>query len=329
MTLRRCAVGLRPRLPLPSWLVAITLVACSDSARDPTGVGPRFHRDDNEGRRTVPVVAQITLTVVDPGDTRLLPDGSVRVRRQRQQGPISGDLASTATDGVKIRIEKATIAQGSGPAKGWFTITACHTDLGCGTFKGRFEGMNTALLLAGEFQGRGTSGDFDEMRFSGTFTETTPTSNVFAITGTIQADDEGDDEDDEDDDDDEPPPPPPPPPPTACSSPPVSPAGTQSISGTVFNSSTGAGLSGWCVEITATVTATGATVTAKVETDASGDYTFTGLPPATYTICEVVQSGWTQTSPQIPAPCSSGFGYQFELLAGESAFGASFGNMRL
>jgi hypothetical protein len=191
-------------------------------------------------------------------------------------------------------------------------------------------------VFAGEFKGRGTSGDFDEMRFSGTFAETTPTSNVFAITGTIQADDEDDDaddedddEDDEDDDDDEPPPPPPPPPSTACSSPPVSPAGTQSISGTVFNSSTGAGLSGWCVEITATVTATGATVTAKVETDASGNYTFTALPPGTYTLCEVVQSGWTQTSPQIPAPCSSGFGYMFELLAGESAFGASFGNMRL
>jgi hypothetical protein len=317
-------VAIRPRLPLPSWLVPITLVACSDPASDPTGVGPRFDRDDNEGRRTVPVVAQITLTVVDPGDTRPLPDGSVRIRRQTKQGPISGDLASTATDGVKVRIEKATIAQGSGPAKGWFAITACHTDLGCGTFKGRFEGRNTALLLAGEFQGRGTSGDFDEMRFSGTFTETTATSNVFAITGTIQADDEDDDaddedddEDDEDDDDDEPPPPPPPPPPTACA-PTVTPGGTSSISGQVFPAQ-----SGWCLELS------GPGFTTTAPTNSSGSYTFTGLPPGTYTLCEIVPSGWRQTAPLIPAPCASGFGYQFELLAGEGAFFVDFSNTLL
>jgi hypothetical protein len=321
-------VAIRPRLPLPSWLVPITLVACSDSGGDPTGVGPRFDRDDNEGRRTVPVVAQITLTVVDPGDTRLLPDGSVRIRRQRQQGPISGDLASTATDAVKLLTQKATIAQGSGPAKGRFSVTACHASLGCGTFQGRFEGSSTAQVFAGEFKGRGTRGDFDEMRFSGTFTETTPTSNVFAITGTIQADDEDDDADDEhdddddedddaddEDDDDDGPPPPPPPPPCA---PTVTPGGTSSISGQVFPTQ-----SGWCLELS------GPGFTTTAPTNSSGSYIFTGLPPGTYTVCEIVPSGWRQTAPLIPAPCASGFGYQFELLAGEGAFFFDFSNTLL
>jgi hypothetical protein len=265
----------------------------------------------------------------------VLPDGRVRIRRQRQQGPISGDLASTAADAVKLLTEKATIAQGSGPAKGRFSVTACHASLGCGTFEGRFEGRNTAQGFAGEFKGRGTRGDFDEARFSGSFTETTPTSNVFAITGTIQADDEdddadddeddGEDDEDEDEDDDGPPPPPPPPPVPSCVGPALPPGGTTGISGRVFDAASGSGLAGWCVEIFGP----SGSLIAATQTGATGDYAFTGLPAGTHTVCEVVQSGWTQTSPRNPAACASGFGYTFELLAGENALFVNFGNMRL
>jgi hypothetical protein len=61
--------------------------------------------------------------------------------------------------------------------------------------------------------------------------------------------------------------------------------------GTVFNDVTGwPGLSGWVIELSGTVTATAVT-------DATGSYRFSGLPAGTYTICEVVQSGWRQTWP--------------------------------
>src|SRR5207244_8524997 len=43
------------------------------------------------------------------------------------------------------------------------------------------------------------------------------------------------------------------------------------------------GLANWCIELTGTVTAT-------MLTDGSGNYTFTGLPDGTYTVCEVVRS---------------------------------------
>ncbi len=36
-------------------------------------------------------------------------------------------------------------------------------------------------------------------------------------------------------------------------------------------------------------------------TDASGHYVFNGMPPGTYTVCEVLQSGWTQTNPTTAA----------------------------
>ncbi len=37
-------------------------------------------------------------------------------------------------------------------------------------------------------------------------------------------------------------------------------------------------------------------------TDANGDYSFTGLTPGTYTVAELPQSGWEQTSPDLGAP---------------------------
>jgi len=78
------------------------------------------------------------------------------------------------------------------------------------------------------------------------------------------------------------------------------PASTYSISGKVFNdingdgvrSSDDPGLSGWTVRLT------GPDGTSKTETTSyDGSYTFIGLSPGTYTVSEVLQSGWSATSP--------------------------------
>jgi uncharacterized protein (DUF2141 family) len=77
-------------------------------------------------------------------------------------------------------------------------------------------------------------------------------------------------------------------------------ASTYSISGKVFNdvngdgvrSSDDPGLSGWMVRLT------GPDGTSKTETTSyDGSYTFLGLSPGTYTVSEVLQSGWSATSP--------------------------------
>ncbi len=109
-----------------------------------------------------------------------------------------------------------------------------------------------------------------------------------------------------------PPPPPPPPPPSA---------GTAEIRGTVFNYGVPEypGLPNWVVELSGTVTATAVT-------DASGRYAFTGLPSGTYTICEVVQSGWRQTFPPSGAPCPNGVGYSFGLQDAQGGLLVDFGN---
>jgi hypothetical protein len=92
--------------------------------------------------------------------------------------------------------------------------------------------------------------------------------------------------------------------------------------GTVFNDVTGwPGLSGWVIELSGTVTATAVT-------DATGSYRFSGLPAGTYTICEVVQSGWRQTWPTPGTACSTGVGYTFELADGRSGEFVDFGNVR-
>ena len=69
------------------------------------------------------------------------------------------------------------------------------------------------------------------------------------------------------------------------------------------------GLPGWT--ITATNTGSGATFTTI--TDANGVYQFNNLPAGTYTIAEVLQSGWTQSTP-------GGAGnYTVNLAAGQTA----------
>ncbi len=64
------------------------------------------------------------------------------------------------------------------------------------------------------------------------------------------------------------------------------------ISGTKIDDSTGLGIAGWTITLTkpdqTTLTAT---------TDASGNYEFCDLSSGTYTVCEVLKSGWTAVGP--------------------------------
>jgi hypothetical protein len=81
-----------------------------------------------------------------------------------------------------------------------------------------------------------------------------------------------------------------------------------------------------------------------VITDADGNFSFTGLPPDSYRVCETLQAGWTQTAPntQTVAPtgerivnCSdapgvSGTGYGFLISEGTETFrGNDFGNQQI
>jgi hypothetical protein len=62
-----------------------------------------------------------------------------------------------------------------------------------------------------------------------------------------------------------------------------------------------------------TVTASDGVTTLTGVTDATGTFTFTGLAPNTYLVCEVVPSGWNQTWPVAGFPsCGlAGWGYSF------------------
>ena len=95
-----------------------------------------------------------------------------------------------------------------------------------------------------------------------------------------------------------------------------------SIDGTVYNENTWGGLQGW------TVTVSGP-VNSSTVTDVTGHYLFSGIPAGMYTVCEAVPSGWTQTSPTMPAACGSGKGYSFSLTAGGSGSFVDFGNVPL
>ncbi len=78
-------------------------------------------------------------------------------------------------------------------------------------------------------------------------------------------------------------------------------------------------LANWCIQLTGTVTATALT-------DGSGNYQFSGLPDGTYTVCEVMQSGWQEMFPS-GDPCPSGFGWTFTL-AGYSGSMVNFKNVQ-
>jgi hypothetical protein len=99
-------------------------------------------------------------------------------------------------------------------------------------------------------------------------------------------------------------------------------AGTVSITGRVYDATAGTGLTGWCVVLSGTATAT-------AQSDALGNYTFTGLSGGTYTVCETVTSGWHETFPGSwsGAACGAGWGWTFTLAAGDAASFVDFGNM--
>ena len=65
-------------------------------------------------------------------------------------------------------------------------------------------------------------------------------------------------------------------------------------------------------------------------TDANGDYSIVA-PPGTYTVCETVPTGYTQSFPTSGADCSAhggGVGYSITLASGDTDSGNDFGNFR-
>ncbi|PYO40670.1 MAG: hypothetical protein DMD33_16935 [Gemmatimonadetes bacterium] len=99
------------------------------------------------------------------------------------------------------------------------------------------------------------------------------------------------------------------------------------MEGQVVDAVTFVGLTGWCIDLTGTDLA-GNPITGSVLTDASGSYAFSGLPAGTYTVCEEIQTGSTQTYPPAPqggASCPAGFGWQSTLRDG---FVAQFNDFR-
>lgn len=74
-----------------------------------------------------------------------------------------------------------------------------------------------------------------------------------------------------------------------------------------------AGIAGWVIHIAGPVFQT-------ASTDSSGNYSFAGLPPGTYTVSETVQVGWAQTLPPGNAP------YSIALRSGLDTSGLLFGN---
>src|SRR3990172_1266317 len=94
-----------------------------------------------------------------------------------------------------------------------------------------------------------------------------------------------------------------------------------SICGTKFNDLNGNGvwnageprLPNWTINLT------GAS-TLSVTTDEKGNYCFTDLPAGTYTVSEVMQTGWQQTAPPSPGT------YTITLASGQNIVNRNFGN---
>jgi len=79
------------------------------------------------------------------------------------------------------------------------------------------------------------------------------------------------------------------------------------------------GLEGWTINLTGT-DGMGNSVSVSTTTDANGHYSFS-VPPGTYTVSEVLPSGWTQSYP------ASG-SYTMTLASGDVDSGNDFGNFR-
>jgi protocatechuate 3,4-dioxygenase beta subunit len=99
-----------------------------------------------------------------------------------------------------------------------------------------------------------------------------------------------------------------------------------SVSGNVYNDLNGngqqdsgePGLANWVVD----VNGPGNSVVASATTDANGNYTIPGVGPGSYTLAEVLQSGWTITQPTNPSF------YSVTTSSGVNAVGRIFGNVQ-
>ena len=79
------------------------------------------------------------------------------------------------------------------------------------------------------------------------------------------------------------------------------------------------GLQGWTLDL---FDAFGNFI-ATTTTNANGDYSFTDVGPGTYTVPEVLMSGWTQTQPVNPGH------YSFTTQSGLNETGLNFGNSQM
>ncbi len=98
------------------------------------------------------------------------------------------------------------------------------------------------------------------------------------------------------------------------------------------------GLQDWTIKL---YNSSNVEVQSKV-TDVDGNYMFDPIGPGTYTVCEVLQSGWVQTFPKVGTPnptnetiannCvppnGTGFGYRFTTQSGVNLANNDFGNFK-
>jgi hypothetical protein len=97
------------------------------------------------------------------------------------------------------------------------------------------------------------------------------------------------------------------------------------------------GLAGWAIHLFGT-DGQGSAVHLTTTTNGSGLYTFSDLIPGSYTVCEVLQPGWTQTFPTAGANCATHtdggtitpapIGYAISITSGENETGNDFGNFQ-
>ncbi|SRR5712691_7161888 len=112
--------------------------------------------------------------------------------------------------------------------------------------------------------------------------------------------------------------PPAPPPPPADGVGEIDGTSYRDVNGDGFQEAGEPGLAGWTIELrnalTGAVVATG-TSDGLAPPLGLGDYRFQNLAAGTYLVCEVAQTGWRQTEPVTPRPCTpfvgslTGYGY--------------------
>jgi hypothetical protein len=97
-----------------------------------------------------------------------------------------------------------------------------------------------------------------------------------------------------------------------------------SISGTKYNWDTEDGLSGWTIFIDENDNQALDDGEKSVVTDENGDYTFINLDDGTYDVCEVMQTGWEQTSPDTANGC-----HEVTIIEGNAVEDVNFVNREL